>query len=62
MELQKYTYNKVQYYVDYRLGQLRSIPKNYGVIEFISFGDDKGDKIISKMVRDNVFDHSKFTF
>lgn len=58
MNLQEYKYNKKIYTVDYRLKQFRHINKN-GVIEFEDFDEDLGDRILSKMIRDNVADISK---
>lgn len=51
MELQKYKYNRVVYFVDYRLQQFRS---DTPIIEFLSFRDYKGDRILSKMIREKV--------
>ena len=56
MELQKYTYNNREYYVDYRLKQFRSNTKQ---IEFIEFDSLLGDLILCKMIKDNVADFSK---
>jgi hypothetical protein len=56
MPLQTYTYNRIEYTVDYRLNQFRS---NTPVIRFIAFDDDLGDRILCKMIRDNVADWSK---
>lgn len=51
MQLQKYIYNRKTYFVDYRLQQFRSdTPK----IEFLDFRDPKGDRILCKMIKDNV--------
>lgn len=56
MELQKYKYNKVVYYVDYRLKQFRSISVN---IKFVDFDSELGDRILCKMIGENVADWSK---
>ena len=59
MQLQKYTYNRQEYYIDYRLQQFRSIPKQpQGLIEFIDFRDQKGDRILCKAMKDNKVDTS----
>ena len=55
-ELQKYTYNNREYYVDYRLKQFRSNTKQ---IEFIDFDSLLGDLILCKMIKDGVADFSK---
>ena len=56
MELQKYTYNRVTYYVDYRLSQFRSITPE---IRFIEFSDELGDRILCKLIRDGKVDWAK---
>lgn len=50
MELEKYTYNRKTYFVDYRLQQFRSDTPQ---IEFLDFRSDKGDKILCKMLKEN---------
>ena len=62
MELPTYKFNKRIYTVDYRLEQFRTIKKTdnfHAHIEFIDFDDELGDRILSKMIRDNVADTSK---
>lgn len=61
MKLQKYTYNKKIYTVDYRLQQFRTINRD----KTTSFLNWKGydyselaDKILCKMIKDNVLDYS----
>lgn len=54
--LDTYRYNRVTYYVDYRMQQFRS---NQPLIQFIDFKSDKGDRILSKMIRENVADLSR---
>ena len=56
MPLQQYTYNRISYYVDYRLKQFRS---NTSCIKFVDFSDTLGDRILAKMIRENVVDWSK---
>lgn len=51
MQLQTYTYNKKTYFIDYRLQQFRS---NTPIIEFLDFKDEKGDKILCKMLKEGV--------
>ena len=59
MELQKYKYNKKEYFVDYRLKQFRS---NTPQIDFVEFGSELGDKILCKMIKDDVIDFSKLDY
>jgi len=56
MPLEKYTYNRKTYFVDYRLQQFRS---DTPIIEFIDFRDEKGDRILCKMIKENKADFSK---
>ena len=49
--MQEYTYNRKTYTVDYRLKQLRHIAKD-GYIDFISFFDPLGDRVLCKMIKD----------
>ena len=42
------------YIVDYRLKQFRSQPEDHGIIEFIEFGDEKGDELLVEMLRQNL--------
>ena len=56
MPLQQYKYNRITYFVDYRLKQFRSDTR---LIEFVDFQSDKGDLILCKMIKDNVADFSK---
>lgn len=56
MELQKYK----NMFVDYRLKQFRTIPKDYGLIEFIEFDSEKGDEILCEMIKDNLLDYKKY--
>ena len=56
MELQKYTYNRKTYFVDYRLQQFRSDTPQ---IEFLDFRDQKGDRILCKMIKENKADTSR---
>lgn len=53
MQLPTYTYNRIKYFIDYRLQQFRS---DTPIIEFINFRDDKGDRILCKMIKDGVAD------
>jgi hypothetical protein len=55
MELQKYKYNRVNYFVDYRLQQFRSDTPR---IEFLDFRSDKGDKILCKIIKEKKADTS----
>lgn len=57
MELQKYK----NMYVDYRLKQFRTIPKNFGRIDFIDFDSERGDKILCKMIKEKLLDLNKYT-
>ena len=54
MKLSKITYKKKTYYIDYRLQQFRSIPKNNGIIVFISFSDILGDNILVYGIKHNL--------
>lgn len=58
MKLQEYKYNRATYTVDYRLKQFRRVFTD-GRIAFIDFDDDLGDRILCKMIKDNVADFSK---
>ena len=58
MELPKYRYNNLDYYVDYRLSQFRSIPADCGIIKFYDFESDFGDRILASMIRKGVADLS----
>lgn len=51
MQLQKYKYNRKTYFVDYRLQQFRSDSPE---IEFLDFRDQKGDRILAKMIKEGV--------
>lgn len=51
MQLQEYTYNKITYFVDYRLKQFRS---DTPLIRFVDFNSQLGDKILLKMIKENV--------
>lgn len=55
MPLQKYKC----YTVDYRLKQFRRVYKS-GRIDFIEFNSDEGDRILCRMIKDNVLDLSKY--
>ena len=59
MELQKYEYEGVEYYVDYRLSQFRSITEYPNVIEFIDFDSERGDIILSQLIKDGKADFEK---
>lgn len=51
------------YTVDYRLHQFRRCKggwENGGLIDFIDFKSDEGDKIICDMIADKVFDLNKY--
>lgn len=61
-ELQRYTYNRKTYFVDYRLKQFRTDSKPTEPIEFIDFESDKGDRILVKMIKDNVLDLSQYNY
>lgn len=54
--LPTYTYNRITYYVDYRLQQFRS---NTPIIDFLDFRSDKGDRILCKMLKENKADITK---
>jgi len=56
-KLQVYKYNRVNYFVDYRLKQFRS---DTPMIDFIEFDGDKGDRILCKMIRDDVLDLDQY--
>ena len=59
MELQTYK----GYTVDYRMKQFRACEggwENHGIIEFIDFSSDKGDKILCEMIKEGVLDYSKY--
>jgi hypothetical protein len=45
--------------VDYRLSQFRRIRKS-GMIDFVEFDSDKGDKILCQMIDDGVIDYTKW--
>lgn len=47
------------YTVDYRLKQFRKCPPNHGLIEFIDFKSEKGDKILCEMIRKNLIPDDK---
>lgn len=53
MELQEYTFNRKTYFVDYRLKQFRTKANYPKPIEFVSFYDELGERILSKLIRDN---------
>lgn len=53
MQLQTYKYNKVNYTVDYRLSQFRSFDKHNNIV-FTDFDSELGDRILCKMIRENV--------
>ena len=56
MPLQTYVYNRITYFVDYRLQQFRS---DTPIIKFYDFRDPEGDRILTKMMKDGVADTSK---
>jgi hypothetical protein len=56
MPLQTYTYNRKEYFVDYRLSEFRS---NEDYIKWIPFDSELGDRILCKMIKDEVADFSK---
>lgn len=59
MKLQTYK----EYTVDYRLKQFRACEggwESHGMIEFIDFDSDKGDKILCEMIHEGVLDYSKY--
>jgi len=50
------------YTVDYRLKQFRGCKggwENHGLIEFIDFDSEKGDRLLTKMIKDGVADLDK---
>ena len=51
MPLPILTYRRRRYYIDYRLQQFRSIPRDFGRIEFVDFRSDKGDRMLTFMVK-----------
>lgn len=51
MPLQTYTYRRIKYFVDYRLQQFRS---DTPVICFYEFKSPEGDRILAKMIREDV--------
>lgn len=58
VELQKYKYYQKRYFVDYRLKQFRSDTPE---IDFVDFDSDLGDKILCKMIKENVLDLDKYS-
>ena len=56
-KLQTYKYNKKTYFVDYRLKQFRS---DTPIIDFVDFDTDKGDRILCKMLKENVLNISNY--
>jgi len=58
MPLQTFNYKTHDYTVDYRLSQFRRIRKN-GLLSFIEFGSDYGDKILARMIKDGAADWSQ---
>jgi len=56
MPLQTYTYNRVKYFVDYRLQEFRS---DTDIIKWIPFDSELGDRILTKMINENVADCCK---
>lgn len=60
--LPTYTYNRVTYFVDYRMQQFRSVSFNKAgklfkrPIRFYDFRSHEGDRILSRMIRDGVAD------
>lgn len=55
MPLQKFTYYKVEYYVDYRMRQFRTTATDKP-IKFIDFEDDKGDRMLTRMISLDIAD------
>lgn len=51
MELQQYKYNRINYFVDYRLQQFRSDTPQ---IRFYDFRSQEGDRILCKMIKEKV--------
>ena len=39
------------YTVDYRLKQFRKVPADFGMIEFVEFDSEKGENLLSQMIR-----------
>lgn len=56
-QLQKYKYNRKTYFVDYRLKQFRS---DAPIIDFIEFDSDLGDRILCKMIKEDLLDLSQY--
>lgn len=42
------------YIVDYRLRQFRSQPEDFGPIDFIDFGSERGDELLAEMIREGL--------
>lgn len=42
------------YVVDYRCRQFRSQPEDHGIIDFIDFGSERGDELLSEMIREGL--------
>ncbi len=51
MPLQIVTYRRRDYYVDWRLNQFRTVATFPEPIEFIDFRSEKGDRILTFMIR-----------
>lgn len=51
MPLPEITYRRRRHFVDWRLNQFRSIPRGHGLIEFVDFRSDKGDRMLMFMMR-----------
>lgn len=62
MPLQEYIYCRVTYYVDYRMKQFRSKVDGSKTIRFLDFDSILGDKILAKMISEDVADTSRITF
>ena len=58
-QLQIYKYNRKNYFVDYRLSQFRS---DTPMIDFVEFDSDLGDKILCKMIKEDILDLSQYNY
>jgi len=58
-QLQTYRYNRKNYFVDYRLKQFRS---NTPMIDFVEFDSDLGDKILCKMIKEDLLDLEQYNY
>lgn len=56
MPLQEYTHQGITYFVDYRMQQFRTKVDFTKIIEFIDFKTDRGDQILTQMIKDGEAD------